>query len=212
MRERLAQFGEDPAVLVGVAGVRDAAYHGPTHDPGAVDHERPPHRRTFHLIEHAIATGHLAVGPEIREQRELEPLALGELSLHVLRVDGDRQQLSVVVLKRPEVVAQHAQLARARTGERPGIEDEKNVAHAPKRRKPYRSAVLIDEFEIGSDRTHRRQPAVRYETARRQRGQRLRELFGATRRAPDQSGPALIELVWLSPAVGAASVTSLGSM
>ena len=27
MRSRLAQFGEDPAVLVGVPGVRDAVYH-----------------------------------------------------------------------------------------------------------------------------------------------------------------------------------------
>ena len=68
----------------------------------------------FDLVEDAVTTGHLAVWPEIREQRELEALVLGELPLHVLRVDRDRQQLRVVVLERREVVAQYAELTRAR--------------------------------------------------------------------------------------------------
>src|SRR3954469_15983937 len=41
--------------------------------------------------------------------------------------------------------------------------------------------------------------------------QRLRAERGATRRAPLQSLPALMMVVWASPAVGADSVMSLGS-
>src|SRR5665213_1051407 len=48
MRRQLAQFGEEAAVLLRVAGVRDASQHRPPHDPLAVDDESSPQCRALH--------------------------------------------------------------------------------------------------------------------------------------------------------------------
>src|SRR5664280_885017 len=147
-RRRL-QRSQHLDVLRLVAGVRQRVHDLVSHDACLVDDERGAQRRAPLVVKDAVALGHRTVRPEVRQQREVEPLLIRPHPVRGSSVDGHRDRLDVVVGERRQLVAHSAQLTLAlgREGER--IEDQYDVLAVPVRREPDRLPVLVDELEVG---------------------------------------------------------------
>jgi len=79
------------------------------------------------LVGHEHAQGGGGLEFRIGQQREGQPLLLGELLLQVERVCADADDDGVVSSKLLEPVAKTASLGRSATGERLGIEEQHDV-------------------------------------------------------------------------------------
>ena len=124
-------------VLVQVAGVRQAVDDRPAHHALLVDDEGAAHRAALLLVEDAVGARGLAVRPEVRQQRVLQALLLGEDPQGVDGVVGDGEQLDVVVRRTRQLVAQRAQLAGAHAGEGERVEEQHHVLLAAEVGEPH---------------------------------------------------------------------------
>src|SRR4051812_46081417 len=95
-REKSSQFGHGllPALLV-TSLTRRVDLGEPDHT-GSVDQERAADRQTRVRVEDAVRLRHLAVRPEVRQQRELVALLLGPRLERERRVDRDAQDLDAL--------------------------------------------------------------------------------------------------------------------
>src|SRR6478752_6036092 len=141
-RQRLAVGPE-------VAALTDAAHLGPHDAARPVDEERAAQGEAVLVVEHPVAPRHLAVRPEVRQQREEVTLGVGPRAQRVHRVARDREDLDVTVLEVLEPVADLAQLPPADPGERGRVEDDDGVLEATHRRQADVDAVLVHEGEVG---------------------------------------------------------------
>ena len=98
--------------------------------------------------------GHLAVRPEVGQQRELVALRLRPGLERERVVHRDREDLDVVVLEVGEVVADRVQLAGADAGERERVEHEQHGLLAAERRERDVLVVLVLDGEVRGLGTH----------------------------------------------------------
>ena len=90
-----------------------------------VDHERGPVGAAERVVEHAVGLGHLAVGPEVRQHREVVALLLGPAPAGRGGVSHETASTCTPAASNlREVVAQPAQLALADPGEGERVEDQ----------------------------------------------------------------------------------------
>ena len=128
--------------------VRQTVDDGPADHALLVDDEGAAHRAALLLVEDAVRARGLAVRPEVREQRVLQALLLGEDAQGVDGVVGDGEQLGVVVDERRQLVTERAELARAHAGEGEGIEEEHHVLLAAEVGEAHGAAVVVLQLEV----------------------------------------------------------------
>ena len=70
-------------MLVEVAALGHGVVHGPADGPLAVHDVGGAPRAAVALVEDVVGPGDLAVRPEVREEREVQPVGVGEGTLTV---------------------------------------------------------------------------------------------------------------------------------
>src|SRR5205823_11609810 len=91
---------------------------GEPDDAVRVDQERAAHGQAGLVVEHTVGAGHLAVRPEVGQQRELVALLLGPRLERERGVHRNTEDLHALAVVLGELVAELAELAGADPAER----------------------------------------------------------------------------------------------
>src|SRR5690606_16338640 len=120
-------------------------------DPAfGVDHEGGSVRETLLFQEYAVLAGDRAVGPEVRQQSEVESLLICPGTERVAGVDRDAEQLDALGMEEREVVSQLAEFSGAQSREGEREEDQCDRLASTEIMQGDFFAVLVGEGEVGS--------------------------------------------------------------